>query len=295
MEAASPRWRPPRKPPRDSPRKAPAARRRPKVGAEGVEREVKRAQVERVERGESGTGISTVTPAAGRSSCERNRVPGIAAASEIEPAPLAGHLSQQCTWQVEEAPEQFKFMPGAEVWSRDVPRRPRDAAELAMRGCKEAALGRARPNKVELGEGQSWRLQLGRLHSISEVGPEAAEEKTPGGFSSPLRGEEESNAWRKLLKRSGAGVPEGYLEFWKGVQGNNLEEDERARAGIFFRSWEVYQRRVWKWFDTQVVPHLEVWRQRGVRSRGIVEEAFGDAFLRVGGSVQEELCKQLCE
>ncbi|CAJ1405008.1 unnamed protein product, partial [Effrenium voratum] len=63
--------------------------------------------------------------------------------------------------EVEEAPEQFKFM------------RPRDAAELAMRGCKEAALGRARPNKVELGEGQSWRLQLGRLHSISEVGPEA--------------------------------------------------------------------------------------------------------------------------
>lgn len=44
-----------------------------------------------------------------------------------------------------------------------------------------------------------------------------------------------------------------------------------------------------------MVPFLEVWRQRGIRVGGIFEEAFSDAFLQVGGSIHDDLCKQLGE
>eukprot|EP00435_Cladocopium_sp_Y103_P047019 s1823_g13.t1 len=79
----------------------------------------------------------------------------------------------------------------------------------------------------------------------------------PAGPRDELRGEVESTAWKKILARSGAGLPDGYLDFWEAVHGEKLAPEAKVKARLFFQSWSIYHRRVCKWFDTYVVPFLE--------------------------------------
>ncbi|CAL1125715.1 unnamed protein product [Cladocopium goreaui] len=155
--------------------------------------------------------------------------------------------------------------------------------------------------------------------------------------------EEDLAAWRRSFRgfavaktaRSGAGLPDGYFDFWDAagelsVQGEKLAPEAKVKARLFFQSpfgcaswdptsweiargdhgsavtavarWAIYERRVCKWqlglqfwFDAYVVPFLEVWRQRGIRTKGVIEEAFAESFLRVGGSIHDDLSQQLSQ
>jgi len=175
---------------------------------------------------------------------------------------------------------------------------PREAGDFAAHYCmvKEAA---QRPQELALECVRRLSRQLsqgGPLPTLIEALEETTEADAPEMTEKPseaFRGQEESNAWKCVLARSGLVVAPGFEDFWHGATGEPLEADTRANARVFFESWQLYRRRVCKWFDSKVVPQLEVWRQRGVRTSGIFEEAFRDVLLQVGGSVQDDLHRQL--
>eukprot|EP00439_Symbiodinium_sp_Y106_P025601 s3941_g3.t1 len=176
-----------------------------------------------------------------------------------------------------------------------------EAGDFAAHYCmvKEAA---QRPQELALECVRRLSRQLsqgGPLPTLIEALEETTEADAPEMTEKPseaFRGQEESNAWKCVLARSGLVVAPGFEDFWHGATGEPLEADTRANARVFFESWQLYRRRVCKWFDSKVVPQLEVWRQRGVRrclTSGIFEEAFRDVLLQVGGSVQDDLHRQL--
>ncbi|CAE7337810.1 unnamed protein product [Symbiodinium natans] len=172
---------------------------------------------------------------------------------------------------------------------------PREAGEFAANFCKAVA-AKVGPSEMALEFVRRLSNAGTRLPSLIEVASEDTAEHTATGpemDGMPSRGQEESNAWKCVLARSGLVVAPGFDDFWHGATGEQLEADTRANARVFFESWQLYRRRVCKWFDRKVVPQLEVWRQRGVRTSGVLEEAFRDVFLQVGGSVQDDLHRQL--
>jgi len=181
----------------------------------------------------------------------------------------------------------------------------REAGAYALRACEASAMKIAKATKLEhdfMDDMASWHVNFmrkertERLPSIVEDQEEeitAGHVQEEGHREKEVRTEVESTAWKKILARSGAGLPDGYLDFWSSVYGEKLDVEAKVHARLFYQSWSIYHHRVCKWFDTYVVPFLEVWRQRGIRVGGIFEEAFSDAFLQVGGSIHDDLCKQL--
>ncbi|CAE8651711.1 unnamed protein product, partial [Polarella glacialis] len=96
--------------------------------------------------------------------------------------------------------------------------------------------------------------------------------KRASGMPSEIREmrDSASSGWQQAAAVSMSGLPDGFASFWRAVKGGKeLSASERQRSRIFYRAWGLYRRRVEKWFDYAVSPHLEVWRQRGIRSRGV--------------------------
>jgi hypothetical protein len=89
------------------------------------------------------------------------------------------------------------------------------------------------------------------------------------------------------------GLPDGMEPFWRGVSDHLLSDDERKDAQIFRKAWSEYRRLVTRWFDKFVCPHLEVWRLRGIRIRGLLEEVLDASLRPVGGTLLNELCDAL--
>ncbi|CAE8634802.1 unnamed protein product, partial [Polarella glacialis] len=92
--------------------------------------------------------------------------------------------------------------------------------------------------------------------------------KRASGMPSEIREmrDSASSGWQQAAAVSMSGLPDGFASFWRAVKGGKeLSASERQRSRIFYRAWGLYRRRVEKWFDYAVSPHLEVWRQRGIR------------------------------
>lgn len=95
------------------------------------------------------------------------------------------------------------------------------------------------------------------------------------------------------MQKAIGGLPDGFSPFWRGATGHTLTDIDRQRARLFRKAWMNYSDYVNRWFDKYVCPYLEVWRQRGVRSPGLLEETFGSMLMTVDGSFQQSLCDQL--
>eukprot|EP00930_Biecheleria_cincta_P049785 TRINITY_DN3498_c0_g2_i1.p1 TRINITY_DN3498_c0_g2~~TRINITY_DN3498_c0_g2_i1.p1 ORF type:complete len:2491 (+),score=451.13 TRINITY_DN3498_c0_g2_i1:932-7474(+) len=92
-----------------------------------------------------------------------------------------------------------------------------------------------------------------------------------------------------VMAFAGKGLPEDFHVYQRGISGEDLHAEDTGRARIFHRAWKIYRQRVGKWFDVNIAPQLEVWRQRGIRTRSMTEEAFDTTLFKLSGLVQDEL------
>jgi len=124
-------------------------------------------------------------------------------------------------------------------------------------------------------------------HESSPPGQTLHEPHLPQEFQDA--GEDHVAAMQQVM----GGLPDGFSPFWRGATGHLLTDADRIRARVFLQAWRNYREYVNRWFDKYICPHIEVWRQRGIRARGLLEETFGNIFMNVDGAFQMSLCNQL--